>query len=125
MKKQDIEQHLESLKGAQRTYPFGPDPLVFKVMGKMFAYTSEKEGVPIVTLKCIPLDGEILVEEFEAIALGYHMNKKHWITIALSGPAADAISDDMLKDLATKSYELVVSKLTKAKKALLATESAS
>lgn len=120
MERHAIEQHLANLKGAEQSYPFGPDPLVFKVMGKMFAYVSEKEGVPVVTLKCIPFDGEILVEQFEAIAPGYHMNKKHWITIALKGAGADEVSDDMVKDLASKSYELVVSKLTKANKVLLA-----
>ncbi|MEO0648476.1 MAG: MmcQ/YjbR family DNA-binding protein, partial [Cyanobacteria bacterium J06650_10] len=74
-----------------------------------------KEGVTIVTIKCVPLDGEILAEQFEAIAPGYHMNKKHWITVSLTAE----ISDEMLTDLVNKSYELVVSKLTKANKARL------
>ena len=106
--------------GVEETFPFDEDTLVFKVMGKMFAYVSVKAGTPVVTLKCVPLDGEILAEQFEAIAPGYHMNKKHWITIALKGAGADEVSDDMVKDLASKSYELVVSKLTKANKVLLA-----
>ncbi|MEO0708062.1 MAG: MmcQ/YjbR family DNA-binding protein [Cyanobacteria bacterium J06649_5] len=110
MERETLEQHLSNLNGAQRTYPFGPDPLVFKVMNKMFAYISEKEGISVVTVKCIPFDGAILAEEFEAIAPGYHMNKKHWITISLT----DEIPDDMLIDLVNKSYELVVSKLTRA-----------
>ena len=123
MNKEQIANHLCTLPGAKTDHPFGPDVLVFKVMGKMFAYISEKEGTPIVTLKCIPMDGEILSEQFRAINPGYHMNKKHWITISLTQPNnptdADEISDDMLTDLANKSYELVVSKLTKANRALL------
>ncbi|MEO0768201.1 MAG: MmcQ/YjbR family DNA-binding protein [Cyanobacteria bacterium J06649_4] len=115
MKKETLEKHLSSLTGAQECYPFGPDPMVFKVMNKMFAYVSVKDGVPVVTLKCVPLDGEILAEQFRAISPGYHMNKKHWITVELT----DEIPDDMLIDLAEKSYELVVSKLTKADKAKL------
>ncbi len=109
MTRKQLKEHLSTLKAAEESYPFGPDALVFKVMGKMFALLSEKAGVPIVTLKCIPLDGEILVEQFESIVPGYYMNKKHWITISLT----DEISEDMLFDLADKSYELVVSKLTK------------
>lgn len=115
MKKETLEKHLLTLAGAQACYPFGPAPLVFKVMGKMFAYVSVKEGVPIVTIKCVPLDGEILIEQFESIRPGYYMNKKHWLTISLT----DEIPDDMLIDLANKSYELVVKKLTKANKAKL------
>ena len=99
MKRAVLEQYLDGLTGATRTYPFGPDPLVFKVMNKMFAYVSEDEGVPLVTVKCVPLDGEILIEQFESITPGYHMNKRHWITISLT----DEIPDDMLIDLANTS----------------------
>lgn len=112
MDKQALEQYLLSLKAAESSYPFGPDVLVFKVMGKMFALFSAREGVPTVTLKCIPFDGEILAEQFESIAPGYHMNKRHWITISLTGE----ISKAMLQDLASKSHELVVKKLTKAQR---------
>jgi len=44
------------------------------------------------------------------------MNKKHWITISLTGE----ISDKMLMDLVGGSYDLVVGKLTKADKGVLA-----
>ena len=43
------------------------------------------------------------------------MNNKHWITISLT----EEVPDDMLIDLINKSYELVVSKLTKANRAKL------
>ncbi len=78
-----------------------------------------KRGIPIITIKCIPLDGEILVERFESITPGYYMNKKHWITISLTNSQANEIPEDMLIDLANKSYELVIGKLTKANRTLL------
>ncbi len=112
MKKETLKTHLLTLKGSEESYPFGPEASVFKVMGKMFALVSEKEGNSIVTVKCVPLDGEILVDQFESIVPGYYMNKKHWITVSLT----DEIPEDMLVDLVNKSYELVVSKLTKANK---------
>ncbi|MEM6451516.1 MAG: MmcQ/YjbR family DNA-binding protein [Cyanobacteria bacterium P01_D01_bin.105] len=119
MERDELEQHLDTLKGATRTYPFGPEPLVFKVMNKMFAYVSADDGVPLVTVKCVPFDGEILVEQFKSITPGYHMNKRHWITISLT----DEIPDDMLIDLVSKSYELVVKKLTKKDRATLEADS--
>ena len=115
MKKDKLEKHLSTYKGSEGSYPFGPEALVFKVAGKMFALVSQGEETPRVTLKCAPADGEVLVNEYESIIPGYYMNKKHWITISLSGE----VSDEMLIDLASSSYELVVSKLTKAEKAQL------
>ncbi len=110
MEKDELEKYLYTLRGSEGSYPFGPDALVFKIMGKMFALVSQKEKTPRVTLKCAPADGEILVNQFESVVPGYYMNKKHWITISLTGE----LPDGMLTDLAEGSYKLVASKLTKA-----------
>ena len=100
------------LKGSEGNYPFGPDALVFKVVGKMFALVSQKEETPRVTLKCSPADGEVLVSQYDSVQPGYYMNKKHWITISLDGE----MPDQMITELAKGSYELIVNKLTKADK---------
>ncbi|CAG20278.1 MmcQ/YjbR family DNA-binding protein [Photobacterium profundum] len=115
MEIESLEKYLLSLKGAQGCYPFGPEAYVFKVMGKMFALTAIHNGIPSITLKCLPADGDFLVNEFASIIPGYHMNKQHWITIALTGE----LSESMLQDLADKSYNLVVSKLTRVNKEAL------
>ena len=109
MNKESVEKHLSSFKGSESSYPFGPEALVYKVMGKMFALVSQGEETPRVTLKCIPEDGALLVDQFKAVVPGYYMNKKHWITISLTGE----LPEEMLIDLADESYKLVVSKLTK------------
>ncbi len=115
MTKTKLERQLHSLTGADSSFPFGSDALVFKVMGKMFALVSQNETPPRVTLKCAPADAEVLVAEYETIDPGYYMNKRHWITIRLSSE----VPDEMLVDLAVDSYERVVSKLSKADKAAL------
>ena len=112
MNKKQLENKLSKFKGSEGSYPFGPDALVFKVMGKMFALVSQNEEIPRVTLKCDPADGEVLVGQFESVVPGYYMNKKHWITISLIGD----LPKEMITDLASKSYNLVVSKLTKSDK---------
>ena len=112
MKKNKLEKYLCQLKGAEGSYPFGPDALVFKVMGKMFALVSQKDKVPRVTLKIAPADGEVLVSQFESVVPGYYMNKKHWVTISLTGE----LPDGMITDLSDGSYKNVVNKLTKADK---------
>ena len=112
MHKENLEKYLAKYRGAESSFPFGPEAMVFKVMGKMFALVSQNEKVPRVTLKCKPADAEILTSQFTSIVPGYYMNKKHWITIYLNGE----IPDEMIFDLADGSYDLVKSKLTRADK---------
>lgn len=115
MDKETLEQVLDQFKESESSYPFGPEALVYKVMGKMFALVAQLETPARVTLKCLPNDGAILVDQFESITPGYHMNKKHWITISLT----DELPEPLLLDLVDKSYQLVVSKLTKRDQAKL------
>jgi len=115
MKTSDLEKHLSHFKGAEASFPFGPEALVFKVMNKMFALLSQNETVPRLTLKSAPDDAVMLVDQYESVTPGYYMNKKHWITIELTGE----LSDKKLHQLTEVSYELVVKKLTKVEKAKL------
>lgn len=109
MNTNQIEKMLSNFKGSESSYPFGPEALVYKVMGKMFALVSQGEEIPRVTLKCLPEDGAMLVSQFESVVPGYYMNKKHWVTISLTGE----LPEQMLVSLITDSYNLIVDKLTK------------
>ena len=100
-----------SLKGTEEGLPFGPDTLVFKVMGKLFALTSI-DTFTSVNLKCDPEEAIELRERYDAVIPGYHMNKKHWNTVLMDG----RISDALVKEWTLKSYELVVKSLTKKMK---------
>lgn len=111
----EIEEYLSNFQGSQSSLPFGPEALVYKVMGKMFALVSQGEEVTRVTLKCNPEDGAMLVGQHESVVPGYYMNKKHWITISL----INELPTEMISELATESYKLIVSKLTKKDKTSL------
>lgn len=115
MNKEKLEKYLLSMKGAESSYPFGSEALVFKVMGKMYALVSQHDEIPRVTLKVNPADGEVLTSQYACIKPGYYMNKKHWVTISLTGELPSGV----LKDLADASYDLVVVKLTKKEKETL------
>lgn len=112
MDQKNMEDYLSRFQGAESSFPFGPEALIYKVMGKMFALVSQDEEVTRVTLKCFPEDAALLVNQFASIVPGYYMNKKHWITISLTGE----VPEEMITDLATGSYKLVVDKLTKKDK---------
>ena len=95
--------------GATEGTPFGPDVLVFKVSGKMFALASLDELPTTVNLKC---DSELaldLRDRYEQIRPGYHMNKKHWNTVELVG----GIPEAELRSMVDHSYDLVVARLRK------------
>ncbi len=91
-------------------YPFDKVTLVFKVMNKMFALCNIKDNPPKVNLKCEPELSELLQKKYASIKPGYHMNKRHWITLTLDG----SVPDHEVIFLIDLSYELVVKKLSKA-----------
>jgi predicted DNA-binding protein (MmcQ/YjbR family) len=95
-------------KGVTEEFPFGENILVYKVMGKMFALT-DVDQFESVNLKVDPEQGVLLQEEHAAVQPGYHMNKKHWITVVMDG----SIPDRLLQQWIDNSYNLVVSGLTK------------
>jgi predicted DNA-binding protein (MmcQ/YjbR family) len=102
----------EQLPGAQLEFPFGPDWEVYKVRGKVFMLMTEVPGRPVVILKADPDEAHALREQYSHITPGYHMNKKHWITLD-GGEGVDA---KLVEELVTDSYRLVVAHLPRAER---------
>jgi len=85
-------------------------------MGKMFALISETSEPLQINLKCDPDDALALRAEHPAIIPAWHMNKKHWNSLILDGN----LPNELVSELIDHSYDLVVSKLTRAQKEALA-----
>lgn len=115
MRAAGLRRHCLSFPGAEETFPFGPLTSVFKVEGKMFALSRLDSAALSVSLKCEPGLAEALRESHEEITPGYHLNKRHWNTVALDGALPDAAVRDMIED----SYDLVVGALPRAKRLAL------
>ena len=97
-----------SLPAVEETLPFGPDTLVYKVMGKAFALTGLDDEVFQVNLKCDPERAIELREEYPGLIIpGWHMNKKHWNTIYFE----EGLGNSLLIKLINHSYNLVVAGL--------------
>lgn len=111
---EDFRNYCLSFKGATEDLPFDETTLVFKVMGKMFALV-DIDDYDFVNLKCKPVDCEKLRDEYEGISPGYHMNKKHWVSVKTNG----SVNDTLMKELVASSYNLIVASLTKKLKAEL------
>jgi predicted DNA-binding protein (MmcQ/YjbR family) len=92
--------------------PFGPETAVAKVVGKVFAITPLDSEVESVTLKAAPDHAAALVRDHPWITPGYHMNKRHWVTVALTSEA----DGELVLDLVVNSYDLVVAGLPRAQR---------
>jgi predicted DNA-binding protein (MmcQ/YjbR family) len=103
-----------SLPQATETFPFGEETSVFKTSGnnKIFALSSLGEEPLDVSLKCDPEDSIALREEYTEITPGYHLNKRHWITIVLDG----AVPDELVENLIRGSHALVRPKVPRARR---------
>jgi predicted DNA-binding protein (MmcQ/YjbR family) len=101
-------------KGVTEEFPFDKNTLVFKVMGKLFALT-DLDNFESINLKVEPEVGAELREKYPSVLPGYHMNKKHWITVMKDG----SLADKLLCQWIDKSYALVSSSLPKSMREVL------
>ncbi|MFK7912172.1 MAG: MmcQ/YjbR family DNA-binding protein [Akkermansiaceae bacterium] len=106
----DVIEHCLSQKGVEETTPFGPEVLVYKVMGKVFALIDPDEFPSFVNLKCDPDRALELRDEHDAVKPGYHMNKKHWNSVYLDG----TLPHELVRELIDHSYDMVVNSLKRS-----------
>lgn len=98
-----VETYLLSMPNAKLDYPFGEGVAVYKVHDKMFALIAEKTDPLRISLKCDPQLAQVLREKYETVMEGYHLNKKHWNTIILTGQ----LPWEEIQALIHHSYDLV------------------
>ena len=106
-----VEEYILSLPNARLDYPFGEGVAVYKVgnpssssgQDKMFALISEGKDPVNISLKCDPQLAVTLREKYVTVQPGYHLNKKHWNTLVLSGE----LPWDEVRALIAHSYDLV------------------
>jgi predicted DNA-binding protein (MmcQ/YjbR family) len=115
MTPEQIEAACLALPGAGMEFPFGEGVAVFKVAGKVFAVCRLEREPPQVSLRCEPELAVQLRAEHAAIAPGWHLNKRHWNTVTVDGSLPDTMVRDMIED----SYDLVVERLPRARRAAL------
>jgi predicted DNA-binding protein (MmcQ/YjbR family) len=108
---EDVREYCLSIKGAEECFPFDETTLVFKVMGKMFAYMGlEKHNEYfMINLKCDPEKAIELREKYSCVIPGYHSNKKYWNSIYLE----QEMPDDELKQWINHSVDEVIKNLSK------------
>lgn len=99
-----VEEYVLSMPNAVLEYPFGKDVAVYKVNDKMFALIAENTDPVRLSVKCDPQLAVLLRERYETVLPGYHLNKKHWNTLILTGQ----LPWDEIQGFIRHSYNLIV-----------------
>lgn len=94
------------LPDAREEFPFRPQLSVFKTAGKIFAISALAEIPLRASVKCAPELGEQLRLTHPAIVPGYHLNKRHWLTLTIDG----SLPYDLVVNLIEGSHELVTAR---------------
>lgn len=95
--------------GTKLELPFGPETLVYKVVGRIYATIAWEADPMRLNLKCDPEEAIALREQYPAITPGYHMSKIHWNTISMD----DTVPDEKIIHMINESYRLVVAIMPK------------
>jgi predicted DNA-binding protein (MmcQ/YjbR family) len=103
MDHKSVEDYILSMPGAKLDYPFGEGVAVYKLGDKMFALISEGKQPLQLSLKGDPQLNERLRQKYESVLPGYHLNKKHWNTLILTGQ----LPWEEVQGLISHSYQLV------------------
>lgn len=106
----ELREYCLSKKGVTEDLPFGPDTLVFRIGGKMFALIGLNDPDPRINLKCDPERAVELRMDYDSIIPGYHMSKKLWNTVY----TANGLEEELITELIDHSYSLILNGLPKA-----------
>lgn len=98
---EEFREYCLSFKGVHDRMPFKKatseydrDLLVFYVMDKWFCFVNI-DAFDFCNIKCNAGQIEDLLDKYEGVQPGYHMNKKHWISVYFDKD----VPDKMIKDL--------------------------
>lgn len=118
---EDFRKYCLSFRGVHEKMPFDKatseydrNLLVFCVADKWFCFVNI-DVFDFCNLKCRPEQTEDLRDKYEGIRPGYHMNKRHWVSVYFDSD----VLDETIKELVKQSYDIVVASLSKKEKEAL------
>ncbi|MBE0688031.1 MAG: MmcQ/YjbR family DNA-binding protein [Anaerolineaceae bacterium] len=103
-----LKSYLFNLPESRLDFPQGTDTMVFKILGKAFAYISWQSDPIFVSLKCNPDRAIQLRKEYSGVVPSYHQNRTHWISIFLGN---DDIPDELILQWVKDSFNLAINEL--------------
>ena len=104
----ELKRFLFNLPESRVEFPHGTDTMVYKILGKGFAYISWQSDPIFISLKCDPTEAIQLRKQYPGLVPGYHMNRTHWNTIFLDN---EHIPDEIIFHWIDESYQLAIIEL--------------
>jgi predicted DNA-binding protein (MmcQ/YjbR family) len=111
-----LREHCLAVVGAEECMPFDDDTVVYKIMGKMFAYyaLTPRDGNFWVVMKCDPDRSIELRERYNGVFKGYHSGASAlWNTVVI----ASDVPDRLIVELIHHSVDEVVKRLPRYRQA--------
>lgn len=97
----DIKTQLANLDGVQIDGRSTDSVVVYSLGGEIVATVKNNSNPVVVSLRCDPNLAKLLRENYESVLEGQGLNKRHFITILLTGQ----LSDDDISDQIRHAYE--------------------
>ena len=105
---EEIREHCLSLPDVTEDSAFGPEMILFRLKGKIFA-ALDLDRPDLMVVKCDPDEGTDLRDRYAGIRPAWHWNTQHWVEILFD----EDVDDQMIRNLATRAYHLVRTALPK------------
>jgi predicted DNA-binding protein (MmcQ/YjbR family) len=112
---EELRENCLAIRDSEECMPFGEDVLVYKIMGKMFAFFSlnPKNNEYFVVMKCDPEKTAELREKYSGVTKGYYAgNNLMWNSVYIQND----VPDGLIVELLSHSVDEVIKKLPKRKR---------
>lgn len=93
---EEVRDYCLSLPFATERCPFGPDTLAMEIGGRMFCLMTLDGEWSFFNIKVDPDYGVELCDRYSGIRPGYHMNKRHWVSVDFQGDVPDSVQEELL-----------------------------
>ena len=112
---EEVREYGLSLPHATERCPFGPDTLSLEIGGRIFCLMTLDNEWNFYNLKADPDFAIELRDRYTGIRPGFHMNKRHWISVDFSSDLPDAVQ----RELILHSYRQAFMKLPRSVRTIL------
>ncbi|MDE5786347.1 MAG: MmcQ/YjbR family DNA-binding protein [Duncaniella sp.] len=94
---EEVRDYGLALPFATERQPFGPDTLSLEIGGRIFCLMTLAGEWDFYNLKVDPEYSVELRELYSGIRPGYHMNKRHWISVDFHGDVPDSVQRQLIE----------------------------